>query len=159
MDEMEQRLRAATDTCVNCHAEWRKDPKEATARGGLMEAVHELRKIAARLEIEIAVSERDEMAAKPVPIPPHRSSRKGGDFSGGDDNIGNMAEMDDPNDRQPSSNRSGGFRGNPGGGNNRGPGGSGGGGGGQGGPRRRMGMGGPQGGNNRPPPPSSDDQN
>ena len=93
MDELEKRLREATDTCIKCHDSWRKDAKEGKNREELMEAVHELRKIAARLEIEIAISERDEMAAKPIPIPPHRSSRRGGGSEfGADDNIGNVME-------------------------------------------------------------------
>ena len=95
MDEIEKRLSETSEACVKSYAAWRKDPKEGSNREVLMEAVHELRKVAARLEIEIAISERDEMAAKPIPIPPHRSSRRGGgggnDF-GPDDNIGNVAD-------------------------------------------------------------------
>jgi hypothetical protein len=41
-----------------------------------MEAVHELRKVAARLEIEMAISERNEVASKPIPIPSHRANKK-----------------------------------------------------------------------------------
>jgi hypothetical protein len=96
MDEIEQRLRAATDACIASYATWRKDQKESVARAGLLESVHELRKVAARLEIEMAISERNEMAARPIPIPPHRSSRKphqgGDDFGGPDDNIGNAPD-------------------------------------------------------------------
>jgi hypothetical protein len=133
MDEIEKRLRDATDNTVKFYQEWRTKQKDSKAREELMEAVHELRKVAARLEIEIAVSERDEMAAKPIPIPPHRAARKrpgeGNDVS------------DEGDDRQPSFNRaeSGGNRPHHGGG----------GGGGQGGPRRRLGGGGdrPQPGN------------
>lgn len=93
MDEIEKRLSEASEACIKSYAAWRKDPKEGTNREVLMEAVHELRKVAARLEIEIAISERDEMAARPIPIPPHRSSRRGGgnDF-GPEDNIGNVAD-------------------------------------------------------------------
>lgn len=93
MDEIEKRLSETSEACVKSYAAWRKDPKEGTNREVLMEAVHELRKVAARLEIEIAISERDEMAAKPIPIPPHRSSRRGGGNDiGPDDNIGNVAD-------------------------------------------------------------------
>lgn len=94
MDEIEKRLSETAEACVKSYATWRKDPKEGTNREVLMEAVHELRKVAARLEIEIAISERDEMAAKPIPIPPHRSSRRGGgpDAGGPEDNIGNVME-------------------------------------------------------------------
>lgn len=75
-DDIEQRLKEATEKCLETHAAWNKDQKNSNLRESLMDAVHELRKVAARLEIEIAVSERDEMAAKPIPIPPHRSKRR-----------------------------------------------------------------------------------
>jgi len=120
MEDIEQRLRTATDTCISCYNSWSKDHKNTDARGTLMEAVHELRKIAARLEIEIATSERDEMAARPIPIPAHRSQRKqtGHDEFSYDDNIGNtMPEDDGP---QPQSN-SGSHRPSGGGGQRRRP--------------------------------------
>jgi len=92
VDEIEKRLSEASGACIKSYTAWRKDPKEGKNREELMEAVHELRKVGARLEIEIAVSERDEMAAKPIPIPPHRSSRRGGgEDHGSDDSIGNVA--------------------------------------------------------------------
>lgn len=138
MDEIEKRLREAADACITSYDAWRKNQKEGGTREALMEAMHELRKIAARLEIEIAVSERDEMTSKPIPIPPHRSSRpmsQGGRDNFADDNIGNAADYSGGN----SSSGGGGFQGPRD--NNRG----GGSGGGQH-RRRRMGMGGQGGG-------------
>lgn len=87
MEEIEQRLKEATANCLAAHAEWHGNRKDSGTREKLMESVHELRKVAARLEIEIAISERDEMAAKPIPIPPHRSSnrKRGEDFNNGGD--------------------------------------------------------------------------
>ena len=115
MDEIEKRLSDASEACIKSYTAWRKDPKEGKNREDLMEAVHELRKVGARLEIEIAISERDEMAAKPIPIPPHRSSRRGGgNDTGADDNIGNV--MDSGN-----SGGGGGAFGGGGGGGHRGP--------------------------------------
>lgn len=73
--DVQQRLKDATENCLSCYAEWTKDKKDSKAREKIMEAVHELRKVAARLEIELAVSERDQMAANPIPIPHHRSSQ------------------------------------------------------------------------------------
>ena len=105
MDEIEKRLREATDACIASYDAWRKNQKEGGTREALMEAMHELRKIASRLEIEIAVSERDEMTSRPIPIPPHRSSRPmqpGREQS--DDNIGNAAEYS-------GGNSGGGFQG------------------------------------------------
>lgn len=91
MEEIEQRLKVATENCLKAHEEWAKNRKDGRTREQLMESVHELRKVAARLEIEIAISERDEMAAKPIPIPPHRSSNKRRRPEGGDDDAGNNA--------------------------------------------------------------------
>ncbi len=88
MEDIENRLKEATNNCLAAHGEWSKDKKESKTREALMEAVHELRKVAARLEIEIAISERDEMASKPIPIPSHRSNKRKPKDSG-DDNRGN----------------------------------------------------------------------
>ncbi len=92
MDEIEQRLRESTDACIKSYESWRAKEKDGNAREALMEAVHELRKVASRLEIEMAVSERNEMAGKPLPIPPHRSSRRprGEGNDDADDNAGNV---------------------------------------------------------------------
>lgn len=92
MDEIEKRLRETSDACVKCYEEWRKDEHNSTVREKLQEAIHELRKVSSRLEIEMAVSERQEMARKPLPIPPHRASRnKGQNGSDGPDPY-NMAD-------------------------------------------------------------------
>jgi hypothetical protein len=96
MEEIDKRLRDATDACLAAYGDWAKSKKNSEVREKLQEAVHELRKVAARLEIEMAVSERDEMASKPLPIPPHRSSKKRPgeyqDFGGDDDAFGNAQE-------------------------------------------------------------------
>jgi hypothetical protein len=76
MDEIEKRLREAADNCIKFYTAWQKDKKVGNDRDNLMEAIHELRKVAARLEIDIAISERTEMASRPLPIPPHRSSSR-----------------------------------------------------------------------------------
>lgn len=76
MDEIEQRLKESSEACIKSYESWRGNQKSSEARETLMDAVHELRKVASRLEIEIAVSERDQMADRPLPIPPHRSSRR-----------------------------------------------------------------------------------
>lgn len=122
MDEIETRLREAAENCIKAYESWSKQKKSPAEREKLQEATHELRKVAARLEIEIAVSERDDMTQRPIPIPPHRSSsrRPGGlpDFIQGgneDDNAGNMS-ADGNNDRPQQSQRSprqGGFQRRP----------------------------------------------
>ncbi len=87
-DDVEKRLSEAADTCIKCYDAWQKNKKEASAREGLMESLHELRKAAARLEIDVAISERDEMTQKPIPIPAHRSSNP----HSGDQGSGNIRE-------------------------------------------------------------------
>jgi hypothetical protein len=76
MDEIGQRLRDSADACVSAYEAWAAAKKDVEIREGLQEAVHELRKISARLEIEMAVSEREQMAQRPIPVPPHRASRR-----------------------------------------------------------------------------------
>ncbi|MCB1556604.1 MAG: hypothetical protein KDJ15_04735 [Alphaproteobacteria bacterium] len=99
MDEIAQRLKTTSESCITSYEAWEEDRKSNDRRESLIEAVHELRKVAARLEIEIAVSERNEMASKPIPIPPHRSARKrdynaerdvNGNSAGHDEGRGNM---------------------------------------------------------------------
>lgn len=75
MDEIENRLRETSDNCFKSYELWRKDQKNGQVRESLQDAIHELRKVASRLEIELAVSERNEMAQKPIPIPPHRDAK------------------------------------------------------------------------------------
>ncbi len=76
MDEIEERLKKTADTCIKTYDAWVSKKEDIALRETLQEAVHELRKVAARLEIEIAVSERKETTQKPMPIPSHRSSQK-----------------------------------------------------------------------------------
>ncbi len=78
MDEIEKRLREGSENCYNNYEAWKKNQKDGTAREALQESIHELRKIASRLEIELAISERDEMAQRPIPIPPHRDAQRRG---------------------------------------------------------------------------------
>lgn len=75
MDEIETRLRETSENCFKSYEAWRKDQKNSNVRETLQEAIHELRKVASRLEIELAVSERNEMTQKPIPIPPHRDAK------------------------------------------------------------------------------------
>ena len=105
MDDIEKRLKESSDNCVKHYEAWRKDQKDRKSREDLMEAVHELRKVAARLEIEMAISERDEMASRPIPIPPHRSSRKRP--QGDDQNDGNGNSVPKKSGGKPRSKKTG----------------------------------------------------
>ncbi len=126
MEEIEKRLRESTDACIKSFENWVKQGKTPESRESLMETMHEVRKVIARVEIEIAISERDRLGSRPIPIPPHRSSRKreGGDdaeFAGEDDfNVadGPQPSQNDQPRRQPHHGRGrrqmggGGSRGN-----------------------------------------------
>lgn len=90
MDEIEKRLRESSENCFKCYEAWRNDQKATEPREALQEAIHELRRIASRLEIELAVSERDQMTQKQIPIPPHRDAGRRGQNN--DDNVGNRQE-------------------------------------------------------------------
>lgn len=104
MDEIETRLRETADKCIKAYEGWSKSKKNIEARGILQESLHELRRVSARLEIEMASSERDEMTQRQIPIPSHRSARHRGESSGSalpdfiteggndDDSIGNSVE-------------------------------------------------------------------
>lgn len=88
MEEIEKRLRDTTDACIKSFENWIKQEKNLEARETLMETIHEVRKVVSRLEVEIAISERDRLGSRPLPIPPHRSSKKNpqaGDDFGDDD--------------------------------------------------------------------------
>ena len=98
MDDIEQRLKDASESCQKAFAAWNSDKKQGSERDALMEAIHELRKVTARLEIEVAVSERSEMTAKPIPIPAHRSSRP--HVQGSDDSVGNVAASNEGQSRK-----------------------------------------------------------
>lgn len=134
MEETAQRLRTAADSCIKAYEQWSSGRKNLEAREALQEAVHELRRVNARLEIEVAASERDEMTQRQIPIPPHRSARRrpgesgdlpdfitseaNGNVGGDDDSVGNS--QPDTNEQQPRAprqqqggGRSGGFQRRP----------------------------------------------
>lgn len=74
-DEIKERLESSTQQCVKTYEAWRKDEKSESAREALQDAVHEVRKVAARLEIELVTSKRDNTERKPLVAPSHRSSK------------------------------------------------------------------------------------
>lgn len=102
MDEIEQRLRDVSDSCVKAYLAWAGNKKDPDLREDLQDAIHEMRKISARLEIEIAVNERGDMASRPIPTPPHRSTRKRGEEDGdnGNGNGNTLGNDSGNNDRQ-----------------------------------------------------------
>ena len=91
MEEIANRLKETSAACSAALEGWSKDKKDRKSLEALQESVHELRKVASRLEIEMAISERDEMSQKPIPIPAHRDAQKGNR----NDNRGNRAPKGD----------------------------------------------------------------
>lgn len=74
MDEFEERLVRTVEGCKESYSAWRANPADVPLREKLMEHMHDLRRVAARLEIELAVADRNAARAKPIPIPAHRAS-------------------------------------------------------------------------------------
>ncbi len=102
MDEVAQRLKETSDACMKAYDTWSKAQSNVEHREALAESVHELRKVASRLEIQMAVSERDESVAERISIPEHKArKRRGPEVS--DDDVGNSND-----DGGNGGNRSGG---------------------------------------------------
>ena len=95
MDEIGTRLQTTSQECLKAYETWEKSKKDLKAQEDLGSAIHELRKVTSRLEIELAVSEREQMASRPLPIPSHKSTSKGDKTSVLDNG------MDDNNQQQP----------------------------------------------------------
>lgn len=110
-EDIKERLSKASAECLKCYEAWSGNQKDDKARECLQDAIHELRKVSSRLEIELAISERDQMAQKPIPIPPHRASRNKGqrnndDQGGPNDNAGNTNDSGQPKvERKPQRRR------------------------------------------------------
>lgn len=75
VDAVEARLRDTARGCLNAYRGWRQQPGETSIQA-LSEAVHELRKALARIEIDMSASRREEQAIRPIPIPAHRTARR-----------------------------------------------------------------------------------
>jgi len=75
MDDIKDRLKDCSEACFKTYEAW-DAKKETQTREDLQEAIHDLRKVASRLEIEITLSERQKVTGKPIPIPAHRSNSK-----------------------------------------------------------------------------------
>ncbi|HPD82358.1 MAG: hypothetical protein R3D88_02155 [Alphaproteobacteria bacterium] len=116
MDDIKKRLQETTEACLKSYELW-EGKKGAENRENLQDSIHELRKVASRLEITIAISEREGMSERPLPIPAHRSNSKnkgtvesilpdngnvdGGSAGGGDKKSGGGRRQ---RSRRPSSN-------------------------------------------------------
>ena len=72
-EETAMRLQETAAKCLSSLDAWNKDLNNREARETLLDAVHELRKVTSRLEIDIAMNDRKVTNAKPMPIPEHKS--------------------------------------------------------------------------------------
>lgn len=102
--EIKERLKTTSEACLKCYEAWDGNDKDIKAREALQDAIHELRKVASRLEIELAISERDQMAQKPIPIPPHRDSRGGKNRGNNNNKGGNKGSQNDQDDNAGNAN-------------------------------------------------------
>ena len=84
-DDIKKRLQDNAEKCVQAYEAWHKNKKDSSAREALQDAIHEMRKVTSRLEIELATSENSE-TQKPMPIPQNRNAKGRGAKSndGGD---------------------------------------------------------------------------
>ncbi|MGH1455633.1 MAG: hypothetical protein ACRBDI_02535 [Alphaproteobacteria bacterium] len=94
MEDIQTRLQETSQNCLKAFAEWDGKKKDRKAQEDLHAAIHELRKVSSRLEIELAVSERDQVTSKPLPIPAHRSNSKGVKAQGDNEFSGNHSPAD-----------------------------------------------------------------
>ncbi|MDE1148141.1 MAG: hypothetical protein PW843_16190 [Azospirillaceae bacterium] len=70
----DQRMAGAAQRSAEAYAAWKANPEGGMQ--GLTDALHELRKVIARMEIEMSASRKEENAARPIPIPYHRAQRR-----------------------------------------------------------------------------------
>jgi len=74
VDAVEARLRETARGCLVAYRGWRQTPGEVSVQA-LNDAVHDLRKVLARIEIDMSASRREEQALRPIPVPAHRAAR------------------------------------------------------------------------------------
>ena len=75
VDAVEARLRETARGCLVAYRGWRQAAGEASTQS-LNDAVHELRKVLARIEIDMSASRREEQGLRPIPVPAHRAARQ-----------------------------------------------------------------------------------
>lgn len=74
MSDTLNRLKETSAATVKAFEAWEGKRNDPALREAVEEAVHELRKVASRLEIEIVSVERKEQTQTHIPIPPHRAA-------------------------------------------------------------------------------------
>ena len=94
-NDIHERLKETSQKCLDVYIVWEENKQDPKTQEVLHAAIHELRKVSSRLEIELAMSERDQFTAKPLPIPSHRSNMKhdGGSLMEGVENAGKSGRL------------------------------------------------------------------
>lgn len=72
------RLKLCFETLDKSYVAWDDDKKDQLTRNELQKSLQEMRRVLARMEIELARSESDNRVRKAMPVPEHRSHKKGG---------------------------------------------------------------------------------
>jgi len=75
-DTIDKRLQDTVSACITAYNKWNGAKMDSAIRAELQDTIHEIRKAIARLEIDIALSEREELSHNPIPVPAHRSNRR-----------------------------------------------------------------------------------
>lgn len=79
--DIQTRLKDTAEKCLDAYMTWDTKKKDKKAQEELHATIHAARKVLSRLEIELAMSERDQATSKPLPVPSHRSNTKGENVS------------------------------------------------------------------------------
>lgn len=87
-EDVKTRLQNTSEACIKAYEAWSKDKKNKEAHQELQDAVHDLRKVSSRIEIEMVSSEGIAGGQKPMPIPQNRNANK----SRSQGNDGNKSE-------------------------------------------------------------------
>ncbi len=73
INEIEERLRGATGDCLSAYRQWLV-AEDSDAEEALSESLHSLRKVLARIDIDLSAKRSTVAVLKPIPIPQHRAA-------------------------------------------------------------------------------------
>ncbi len=74
MTDTLNRLKDSSANAIRTFEAWENKRSDSSLREAAEEAIHELRKVTSRLEIEMVSVERKEQSQVSIPIPPHRAA-------------------------------------------------------------------------------------
>ena len=79
--DIQARLNDTSEKCLDAFITWSSKTQDKKSQEELHAAIHASRKVLSRLEIELAMSEREQITSKPLPVPSHRSNTRGDNTS------------------------------------------------------------------------------